>query len=125
MIYAIQAVGTEYIKFGIATNLAHRLCILQVGCPFDLIIVASCAWFDSDEARIHMHLSDRRVRGEWFRRGGATEAVIDAMIQSDLAGFRGAFLARSNHNRLGKALDFCRDVAEHNIAVRHDSGRVL
>lgn len=113
MIYAIGTADGEFVKFGITSGRAvDRLQMLQVGCPLDLVVVATCGWYDSDEARIHRFLWSQWVRGEWFRRDDRAELVIRAMIQSDRDGFIGAALARSKHGRLGKALDYCTDIAE-------------
>lgn len=84
MIYAIEAVGTEYVKFGIAQNLKRRLVFLQVGCPLELRNIASANWPDSEEDAIHFFLADKRLRGEWFSKSDETRLVVQYM--QDAAG---------------------------------------
>lgn len=76
MIYAIRAVGTEFIKFGKTKSVGKRLTELEVACPHDLHIEAVANWPDEEERRLHIYLRDHLVRGEWFRECERTWQVI-------------------------------------------------
>lgn len=76
MIYAIRAVGTEFVKIGKANSVGQRLKQMECGCPFDLHIEAVAAWPDSEERRVHRYLSESAVRGEWFQDSVRLEGVI-------------------------------------------------
>ena len=66
-IYIIQS--GEYTKVGIARMVGHRLSGLQVGNPIEIQLLAS--WESNkaelEEHRIHHHLRQWHVRGEWFK----------------------------------------------------------
>ncbi len=59
----------DFIKIGIAGAVADRLVGLQVGCPYDLTVVA--CWRSpnpiQEEEALHEHLGRYRIRGEWFK----------------------------------------------------------
>lgn len=82
MIYAIEAVGSGFVKFGFAgKDAGDRLRAMQTGCPHELAVRATAEWPDSVEFRIHQYLADVHHRGEWFRIGPEADAVIQAMIR--------------------------------------------
>lgn len=66
MIYLVKAVGTQYVKIGVASNPIARIRGLQTGMPTDLTILAAAYWPDSNERRLHRVLRQYRTRGEWF-----------------------------------------------------------
>ena len=56
------------VKVGIGRDLVKRISMLQIGCPFELSLLAS---FHSqmpkyDERRLHHQLERYWLRGEWF-----------------------------------------------------------
>jgi hypothetical protein len=81
VIYAIRAVGTKYIKFGLVneTNVGRRLSTLQIGCPFELEILAIGAGGLDEEREIHRILTDagKHHRGEWFTESEETDRFIE------------------------------------------------
>lgn len=79
MIYAIEAEGTGFVKFGKARDVLKRLGNLQIGSPYRLKLIASADWPDAEESLIHLFLEDSHERGEWFRREGRCQQVIDLM----------------------------------------------
>jgi hypothetical protein len=79
VIYAIRAVGTEFVKVGKAVSVGKRLKELETGCPFELHIEAVANWHDSEERRLHRYLEGCYVRGEWFRDSPRLEDVIRLM----------------------------------------------
>ena len=81
MIYAIRAIGTDYIKFGKANNVGKRLAGHQVSCPHDLEIVAIAEWPDEAEKTIHALLAKHHHRGEWFKDSERTNTVITLMAK--------------------------------------------
>ena len=83
MIYAIRAVGTDYIKIGYTTEdlLRTRLSTLQIGCPFELELIAAGPGTISEEQQIHVLLTaaGRYFRGEWFVSSPETDQVIERL----------------------------------------------
>jgi hypothetical protein len=81
MIYAIRAVGTDYIKFGKAIDVVKRMALLQTGCPIELQLEASCAGGYPEECWIHWQLYRARLhhRGEWFKDGEKAQEIIASM----------------------------------------------
>lgn len=79
MIYAIRAVGTEFIKFGKANSVGRRLRELECACPHELTILVVADWPDGAESAIHRLLEPMAERGEWFRDGVITRDVISWM----------------------------------------------
>ena len=82
MIYAIRAVGTEFIKFGKAKSVGQRLHDLQCASPHALIIEAVADWPDNMERTIHSALSAFHVRGEWYRDCEDASQIIEAMREN-------------------------------------------
>jgi hypothetical protein len=85
MIYAIRAVGTEFVKFGIADNVGNRLKQLDTGCPHELHIEALANWPNGHESAIHRYLRDHCEKFEWFRDSQRTQDVI-AWMRDQAAG---------------------------------------
>ena len=83
MIYAIRAVGTEFVKIGKAQSVGKRLRDLEVASPHDLHIEAVANWPDEEERRLHIYLRADWIRGEWFKDGSRLEDVIAMMRKED------------------------------------------
>lgn len=83
MIYAIEAWGTGFIKFGKANSVSKRLKELEVGCPFQLHIVAAAPWPDGAETAIHSYLAPDIERGEWYQEGVRADEVLGWMNHKD------------------------------------------
>lgn len=81
MIYAIHAIGTEYIKFGKAASVGKRLRDLSICNPLELEIVAIADWPDEAERSIHKALEQHNHRGEWFKDSEDTKTVIELMTK--------------------------------------------
>jgi hypothetical protein len=79
VIYAIEAVGSGFIKFGRATSVGTRLKQMETGCPFDLHIMVVADWPDGAERAIHLFLAQSAQRGEWFKDGERTREVLGWM----------------------------------------------
>jgi hypothetical protein len=114
VIYAIRAVGTEYIKFGVAIDVKERLRVLQTGCPFPLELVATCEGDQKTETWIHWRLFQARAHhmGEWFKDGEEAKRVIFEMLADDIKP-EGApsdlvHIETLKRRRLGSVLDFAK-----------------
>lgn len=83
MIYALEAVGTEFIKIGISNNVGRRITEIQNGLPMDVNILAIVDWPHAEERRIHVYLDGSWQRGEWFRRSSDVEHIISLMRDPD------------------------------------------
>jgi hypothetical protein len=94
LIYAIRAVGTQYVKLGRAGSVGKRLRELDTGCPHELHIEAVADWPDSHESSIHLFLADHCEKLEWFRDSPQTAQVIKWLQQgeSGLREFLNAFI---------------------------------
>lgn len=92
-IYAIKAVGTEFVKIGVTRDgqVGRRLASHQVSCPFELELIAIAGWPDTAERQIHHYLAELRERGEWFREGERLSHVLRLMADKD--GGLDAFIA--------------------------------
>lgn len=84
MIYAIQAVGTQYIKFGKANSVGKRLNQLETCCPHDLHIEAVADWPDAEERKIHEYLKECLVRREWFTQCEKTAQIVQMMRDREM-----------------------------------------
>ena len=115
MIYAIRAVGTDYIKFGYTDKAsAHsRLRELQTGCPFDLSIEASCRGGRALETWVHTRLRKAGLerRNEWFIYGQQAKELVDLMNQDKLGMLERAQSISPTHRRLGAALKYAEQIA--------------
>ena len=96
MIYAIRAIGTEYVKFGKAKDPVRRLLLLQVGCPHLLEIESVADWPDSEEYAIHAYLTaiGAHHQGEWFKH---CDEIVDivATMRKGLRGWRDAIRSKA------------------------------
>lgn len=80
--YAIEQVGSGFVKIGRAANIGQRLYDLQVASPLPLRLVAFS--MSDSESLLHGRLSDFRVTGEWFRLEPASLRIIgDVLTLSD------------------------------------------
>ena len=122
MIYAIRAVGTDYVKFGYSTkgDANDRVAEMQTGCPFELMAIAWCEGSRVDEHRIHARLkrAGAHARGEWFISCPETETVIWEIrerAKSAPARRTHRFVPRltKTGTRLGRVLEYARTIPKH------------
>ena len=68
----------DYVKVGIANSVRLRLTELQVGCPYELSVLASFPTNNAqrDERRLHRRWTAYATRGEWFRVPYAELALV-------------------------------------------------
>ena len=85
VIYVIKALGTDFVKVGVTRGeaIGRRLSTLQIGCPFELSIVALADWPDQVERQLHIYLEPLRERGEWFREGERVSHIMHLMGEPD------------------------------------------
>ncbi len=57
---------TVKIGFACRNNLKRRKIAVQVGCPFEITLIATMPGCLKTEKRIHQLFDKQRVRGEWF-----------------------------------------------------------
>lgn len=59
----------DFVKVGISDDPEFRLITLQVGCPYELRVLAVFKSMNAlqDEARLHQLWKRYEVRGEWFK----------------------------------------------------------
>ena len=68
-IYMIKCIGQDIVKIGRSINPHSRLQSIKVACPFDveLIFTAQCSNYREVEQYLHKKLSDKHMKGEWFK----------------------------------------------------------
>jgi hypothetical protein len=122
MIYAIRAVGTDYIKFGYSTkgDASDRVAEMQTGCPFELMAIAWCEGDRVDEHRIHMRLKlvGAHARGEWFVSCPETDKVIWELRERAKSSparrtHRFVPVLTKTGTRLGRVLEYARTIPKH------------
>ena len=80
MIYVIEAIGLDRVKFGRASNPESRTRELSTGLAYPLRLLAAVDWPDKVESMIHRAFADHRVNGEWFTISVEIEEFIEALI---------------------------------------------
>lgn|SRR5262245_6200578 len=85
-IYAMQAVGTPWVKIGsTSASVAQRLKRLQTGQPFPLEVIATVP-VSSDlqriERQVHAFLAEVQRRGEWFEMALDTQALEQLIVRA-------------------------------------------
>lgn len=66
MIYAIEAIGLDRVKFGKAKDPKARFKTLSTGSPVPLQLIIIAPWPDLYEGVIHRAFNSERITGEWF-----------------------------------------------------------
>ena len=68
-IYVLRHENMDLFKIGRSTNVKHRMTELQIGNPFELVLMGTFkfARYVATERRLHKKLEDFNFRGEWFR----------------------------------------------------------
>jgi hypothetical protein len=126
LIYAIRAVGTEYVKFGVTDNKVNRrLKGLQTGSPFELELLAQCEGGALTEDYVHRRLIDAEAhhRGEWFKSCRETDKVIAEMKAGTLNVPQSQGAADPfTHRRLGRMLKHL-DTMKRELYGEHDGER--
>ena len=83
MIYAIRAGSFGSIKIGRATNPIARLAELQTAHHEVLNLLAAVKWPDDTETRLHRHLAEYKLIGEWFKPSELVLWVVEMMRDYD------------------------------------------
>jgi hypothetical protein len=82
-VYLIHALGTVFYKIGMASDTSSRLSILQIGCPFELVVIWSKEFSDAEkiETFLHSTFKNCRVRGEWFKLNSEDLKVVKGLLK--------------------------------------------
>lgn len=70
----------DYVKIGIGYTPSDRIGTLQVGCPFELVMIGTIPGTIAEELALHRRFASMRIRGEWFRYEGDLKAYIEATV---------------------------------------------
>lgn len=81
-LYCAQA--GEWLKFGVARNVAQRIRDLQCGNPVPIALLGSVRCVRRFESDVHAHLAADRVRGEWFRMSPAAMRIVEIIKARDV-----------------------------------------
>jgi hypothetical protein len=65
-VFSLSATNALYAKFGISNDPHERLADMQTGCPLYLDLWGICLGGRDLEKKIHDHLANYRIGGEWF-----------------------------------------------------------
>lgn len=67
-VYLIKCSGSTFYKIGKAQNVKSRRDMLQVGCPYYLVLIATLATNNPQrlEKQMHKKFKAKRKYGEWF-----------------------------------------------------------
>ena len=66
IVYFVQMAHAKHVKIGVAINLKQRLETLQCANPEPLKVLATAPGGRQQEERLHRHLAEWRLTGEWF-----------------------------------------------------------
>ena len=114
MIYAIRAVGTDYIKIGYTTEdlLRTRLSTLQIGCPFELEMIAAGPGTISEEQQLHVLLTaaGRHHRGEWFISSPETDQIIERLKAYQKPEVQIPPMQPARKRKLGRILEYAEEL---------------
>ena len=82
-VYVILCV--DFVKIGIAVKPESRLGNMQVGCPYELKMLAKYPSNNArhDERRLHKLLHSFHARGEWFK---IPDSLIALMVKAGSVG---------------------------------------
>lgn len=69
----------RFVKIGIAGDVNRRLKKMQMGCPYELKVLAVIPGGAHMEKELHVRFLADRVTGEWFKRSDALLAAIDEL----------------------------------------------
>jgi len=78
-VYAVHAVGTDFVKIGYTKNNNPEKRVKDMGtdCPYRLAILGHVDQCNvSFEGFIHRRLAEKNVRGEWFTLKEAERAIV-------------------------------------------------
>lgn len=79
-VYFIQDVETGAIKIGVSLDPKARLSQLQIGHPYQLILLGVMPGSRREEVELHVMFERFHIRGEWFRGDDALLSAIRALI---------------------------------------------
>lgn len=86
-VYGVRAVGTNFIKIGVASDVAKRRKGIAVGCPFPVVVewvvqfrTRHGAMYAEKSAHRSMHR--RRTSGEWFWVTAAESEAARSTVQT-------------------------------------------
>lgn len=83
-LYFVQC--QDYLKIGVAADVALRIMTLQTGCPYELKLIGTirCQNAIEDEAIWHEKLARYHLRGEWFKIPELEMREIVCMLSSPI-----------------------------------------
>jgi hypothetical protein len=80
-VYFIQCGGPcGPVKIGTAANPYERVVTLQVGNPYEIVLIARCNGGPMLEENLHAEFAPYRLRGEWFQFWPGLIGRIDDLV---------------------------------------------
>lgn len=80
-IYFVRIVNGP-IKIGISSNVLKRFKILQVYCPYEMVLMGCISGIQKDELKIFSHLVKFRLHSEWFEYSIEVENYVHKLLQN-------------------------------------------
>jgi hypothetical protein len=84
VIYFARAGETGTVKIGRAKDIARRLRSLQCGHSAPLVLIRQMDGDSKEEAWLHSHFRQQRVRGEWFKFDPSMLTVVVPALATDI-----------------------------------------
>ncbi|MFF3891771.1 GIY-YIG nuclease family protein [Streptomyces sp. NPDC001812] len=105
VVYAIGSSEHRFVKIGTTSNLPVRLTALQTPSPFPLYVLWQSEGGYELERSLQSHLSEYRVRGEWFDFGAHDPVVTisEALEQLGSRAFSASRLLQFTAGRFTEA----------------------
>lgn len=67
------------VKIGRAANVKKRIAQLQCASPYEVELLATLTEGGAHERKVHRHLRECRIRGEWFRWTNIVSDLVDCV----------------------------------------------
>ena len=77
-LYFIQ-IDPGPVKIGRTGNIKERISHIQCASPYDVELLATVTGGGKHERKIHRHLREVRIRGEWFRWTNIVSDLVDCV----------------------------------------------
>jgi hypothetical protein len=85
MIYFIRMADTECVRVGHTSYCVNtRRIILQIGCPFELVLERTLPGGRDEELVLHERIARHRIRGEWYRLSRQEVAELAGPVDETL-----------------------------------------
>ena len=104
-VYAVIAdLHPQVIKIGVSVKPISRASAMQTDCPVALELMGHIPGSYDLEGKLHFHLADYNIRGEWFRYEGDAKMIADAIAESNIQVVKN-FIERAGGNNYAASFE--------------------